>query len=122
MASTQQLSYREATAWIDSKLGRCPMKAPPHLSRVLHLPRHNAATMHLPVYEIAALYHKAVGNKRLGSSIYTASLFSMQKPREDGTNAQVADLVDFSRDGNGGLEIQVQRRAPLGFQDSDVRL
>lgn len=124
MAPNQEPTSREIAAWIDAvKLGRCPMQAPAHLSRVLYLPSHNGTTHHLPLYEAGPLYHRAIGSTLLNSSLYTAKLCSMERPRADGMNAQVAWLVDFFRvvegwdtDADGGVEINVQRREMMGWK------
>lgn len=121
MAHKQQRSS-VLTSYFDTKLGRSPMQTITHLSRVLCLPRHNDTTTHLPIYEVGSLYRNAMGSTPIGSSSYTIRLCLMQKPREDGLNARVAYLVDFSRDEKGGMQICLQRREPIGFQYPNVRL
>jgi hypothetical protein len=62
-----------------------------------------------------------MGSRPIDSNSYTIRHCLMQRPREDGLNARVAYLVDFYRDEKGGMQIFLQRREPIGFQDPDVR-
>ena len=86
------------TLYFDTKLGCYPIQTLTHLLRVLRLPRHNDTTTHLSIYEVGSLYRNAMGSTPIGSSSYTIRLCLMQKPREDGLNARVAYLMDFSRE------------------------
>ena len=125
MAPSQEATSREIAAWIDIvKLGRRPMQTPAHLSRVLYIPSHNDTTDHLPLYEAGHLYRRAVGNTFLNTSLYTAKLRSMERPRADGMNAQVAWLVDFveSWDVDGGLEINVQKREMMSEKGANLSM
>ncbi|KAJ9164768.1 hypothetical protein NKR19_g1003 [Coniochaeta hoffmannii] len=118
---------RAAAAEVESVMGRRPSVTPAHLSRILYIPRHTSATTHLPIYDVSDQYAKAdVGSALIGSSMFTIRLGLMGTPREDGTDASVQYLVDFTTtlDDDGGGEIvsaKVQQRT-LGYAGGEVDL
>jgi hypothetical protein len=107
-------------------MGRRPSATPAHLSRILYIPRHTNTTTHLPIYDVSEQYAKAdVGSALIGSSMFTIRLGLMTTPRDDGTDANVQYLVDFtsSLDSAGGevVAAKVQQRV-LGNAGSEVGL
>ncbi|RYP09747.1 hypothetical protein DL764_001082 [Monosporascus ibericus] len=83
---------------LDNLRGRKYSPQPPHLSRVLFIPKHNSAATHLPIYEITDAYTRAVRDTALGSHLYKINLMYMDRPRGDGTDADVHFFVDVNGD------------------------
>ncbi|RYP91584.1 hypothetical protein DL770_002298 [Monosporascus sp. CRB-9-2] len=83
---------------LDNLRGRKYSPQPPHLSRVLFIPKHNSAATHLPIYEITDAYTRAVRGTALGSNLYKVNLMYMDRPRGDGTDADVRFFVDVNGD------------------------
>lgn len=72
---------------IDSLLGQRFPPIPSYLSRVLFVPKHDNTVSHLPIYEVTGAYRAAVKNAAPGSSGYRVSLWFMDRPKGDGTDA-----------------------------------
>ncbi|RYP26002.1 hypothetical protein DL767_008208 [Monosporascus sp. MG133] len=83
---------------LDNLRGRKYSPQPPHLSRVLFIPKHNSAATHLPIYEVTDAYTRAVRGAALGSNLYKINLMHMDRPRGDGTDADVRFFVDVNGD------------------------
>ncbi|RYP63682.1 hypothetical protein DL771_009170 [Monosporascus sp. 5C6A] len=83
---------------LDNPRGKKYPPQPPHLSRVLFIPKHNSAATHLPIYEITDAYTRAVRGTALGSNLYKINLMYMDRPRGDGTDADVRFFVDINGD------------------------
>ncbi|RYP18148.1 hypothetical protein DL765_004074 [Monosporascus sp. GIB2] len=83
---------------LDNLQGRKHPPQPAHLSRVLFIPKHNSTATHLPIYEITDAYTRAVGGTAMGSNLYTINLMYMDRPRGDGTDADVRFFVDVNGD------------------------
>lgn len=120
--AAQQIARHQASQ-VDQLIGRRPLPTPSDLTRILYIPHHNENTLHLPLYDVANAYADIVGDTPIGSSLYTVKLTTMRKPRGDGTDAQVAYLVNFEKSPDGAREVRVQRRVPGGsLQDPDVQV
>ena len=75
------------TLAIDNLLGQRFPPIPSHLSRVLFMPKHDNTVTHLPVYEVTNAYQAAVKDAVPGSNGYRVSLWFMDRPKGDGTDA-----------------------------------
>lgn len=123
-SSTMMQRSRSATAEVENLLGRKPSVTPPHLSRVLYIPRHDSSTSHLPVYDVSDQYAKTSAGAPMGSSLFTIRLGMMQPPTGNSMEAEVQYLVDFKTSlGDGGetVSAKVQQRV-LGSVGSETHL
>ncbi|RYP86602.1 hypothetical protein DL769_000670 [Monosporascus sp. CRB-8-3] len=83
---------------LDNLQGQKYPPQPAHLSRVLFIPKHNSAATHLPIYEVTDAYTSAVRDTALGSNMYKINLMYMDRPKGDGTDADVRFFVDVNGD------------------------
>lgn len=127
MASfTHHAAAHQASRWqaarVDQLIGRRLLPSPSNLKRVLYIPFHDNDTLHLPLYDVSQIYWDTVTDIPIGSSLYTVKLISLRKPRGDGTDAEVAYLVNFDRLPGERNVVRVQRRVPAqSLQDADVQ-
>ncbi|KAK6857908.1 hypothetical protein PG995_005607 [Apiospora arundinis] len=84
---------------IDNLLGQRFPPIPSHLSRVLFVPKHDNTINHLPIYEVSDAYRRAVKDAAPGSNGYRVSLWFMNRPKGDGTDAaEVRQFVNNRAD------------------------